>query len=105
MLVEVTDIDTLNNDDHVDSMYAEMTGLTVNDTFTSAMSYAGANGEGNISLQFQAICKANYYGADCASYCIATDDSVSGHYTCNSDGSKSCLAGWTNLSTNCLTCT
>ena len=102
LLVEVYDDDNFSSDDHVDSVYAEMTGLAVSSNFTSISTYTGVNGEGSISLQFQVVCETNFYGANCASYCINTNSS-SGHYTCDSDGTKTCLPGWSSPSTNCLT--
>eukprot|EP00794_Sanderia_malayensis_P020236 gene20236-22215_t len=39
-------------------------------------------------------CDTNYYGNDCATYCLAKDD-ASGHYTCDQrTGSKVCIKGW-----------
>lgn len=47
------------------------------------------------------MCSANYFGTDCATYCIPRDDSL-GHYTCNSNtGSKICINGWNGV--DCLT--
>ena len=46
-------------------------------------------------------CDANYYGADCNTYCVGRDDSR-GHYRCDDNtGNKICLTGWRGL--NCLT--
>lgn len=46
-------------------------------------------------------CDANYYGADCNTYCVGRDDSR-GHYRCDDNtGNKICLAGWRGQ--NCLT--
>lgn len=36
---------------------------------------------------------ADYYGVDCATYCVARDDST-GHYNCDTNGGKNCLEGW-----------
>ena len=44
-------------------------------------------------------CAEFYYGApNCSVFCRPTDSCL-GHYTCNSNGSKICLPGWTW--TNC----
>ena len=46
----------------------------------------------------QKPCSTNYYGPDCATYCIATD-SCRGHYQCDPDmGNKLCNAGWGGVS-------
>ena len=47
-----------------------------------------------IELQVHVVCAENYYGSDCSKRCEPTDDKH-GHYTCNGDGTKSCLKGWT----------
>ena len=47
-------------------------------------------------------CNANYYGADCDTYCVAQDNSRNGHYTCDdSTGNKICRKGWRGH--HCLT--
>ena len=98
----MTDDDTLTADDLVDKVFVQMTGLTVSSTFTAAATYAGQHGQGSITLQFQVVCNANYYGSNCATHCVATNNNL-GHYTCASDGSKQCLSGWSNPAGNCLT--
>ena len=100
--VKVIDNDIVTADDLVDEVYVSMVGLAVNSTFTTATAYTGQHGQGSITLQFQVVCNANYYGSNCTTYCVATDDNL-GHYTCASDGSKQCLSGWSNPAGNCLT--
>lgn len=102
MKITVEDIDP-GEDDLVDTVIVQMTSLTVQNSFTSAGTYAGANGKGSIDLQFRVTCAETYYGADCTTKCVPTDSSDGGHYSCNSDGSKSCLDGWSGANTNCLT--
>ena len=52
-----------------------------------------------------ATCAPNYYPANsCTTFCVPRDDN-SGHYTCNSDGTIMCNTGYTDTSTNCVTCT
>ena len=55
------------------------------------------------TVSFDLICTLNSYGSDCSVYCLATDRNDSGHYTCHDDGSKQCLPGYVNTSTNCTT--
>lgn len=55
----------------------------------------------NTRIQVRVYCDANYYGADCNTYCVARDDS-GGRYRCDdTTGNKICLAGWTGQ--NCRT--
>ncbi|NP_001266211.1 delta1 precursor [Amphimedon queenslandica] len=62
------------------------------------------NEENFVSLHYNItyICSNDYYGTTCSLYCKAYNDSTNGHYTCNSAGQKTCLAGYTNTSNNCL---
>ncbi|XP_064605716.1 uncharacterized protein LOC135470609 [Liolophura sinensis] len=46
-----------------------------------------------LELRVTAFCDVNYYGANCSVFCLG-EDSCRGHYTCGSDGHKSCLPGW-----------
>ena len=79
--------------------------LEVNTNFTGTERY---NGTGLLSsvvviidMRFRVMCEQDYYGADCTTFCLAQDDDVNGHYTCNSDGSIQCRDGFKNPSNNC----
>ena len=48
-------------------------------------------------------CLGHFYGPNCSVYC-RPENSSRGHYTCLSDGSKQCLHGYTNTSSDCTTC-
>ena len=48
-------------------------------------------------------CLGRFYGPNCSVYCFP-ENSSRGHYNCLSDGSKQCLHGYTNTSSNCTTC-
>lgn len=101
LFVDVTDIDTFNSDDHVDDIYAELT-VSPNTQFTTQNNFYGDFGNSRISFSFRVMCSANYFGTDCATYCVPRDDASLGHYTCNSNtGSKICREGWTGV--DCLT--
>ena len=98
LYVEVYDIDD-GSDDHVDDIYVEI-NLDPNTQFTTATNFYGNNGNSRISLSFRVTCTANYYGTDCATYCVPTDDS-SGHYTCDQrSGARICLNGWSGSDCN-----
>lgn len=99
LFVEVFDIDTFNSDDHVDDIYVEIS-LLPSTQFTIATNFYGDFGNSRISLSFRLMCGLNYYGTDCATYCIARDDLL-GHYTCDpASGAKICLQGWSGA--DCL---
>ncbi|XP_033112814.1 neurogenic locus protein delta-like [Anneissia japonica] len=47
-----------------------------------------------LEFSYRVVCKANRFGPVCAKECTPRDDYFS-HYTCDSDGNKVCLDGWT----------
>lgn len=87
--------------DHVDDVYADVI-LSPSSSFTSLRGFNGDHNNAVITLRFRVRCLTNYYGGDCATYCVRTDNSR-GHYTCRSNGEKNCLSGWSNPAGNCLT--
>ena len=88
-----------DDNDHVDDIYVNIS-LTPSSSFTSRRAYNGTNGMSVIELSFRLQCKSNFYGSDCATYCVARDDIV-GHFACGPDGDKICLSGWSDPSRNC----
>ena len=103
LYVKVRDVDSGNADDHVDDIYVDVS-LSVASSFTTQTDFYGDHGNSRIRLSFRVRCSANYYGSDCATYCVNTDDST-GHYTCSASGMKNCLAGWTGSDCNTGECT
>ena len=76
--------------------------ISTSSSFTSSVDYNGDHGNARIQLSFRVQCVSGYYGSDCGTYCVDTDNS-NGHYTCGANGEKSCRTGWSNPSRNCLT--
>ena len=68
--------------------------------FNTTINEGGSN---VISLSYatRIECATNYYQSDCSVYCIPTNDNT-GHYTCDTNGNKICLPGYTNTNNNCL---
>ena len=54
-----------------------------------------------IDMRFRVMSQQDFYGADCATFCLAQNDDVNGYYTCNSDGSIQCREDFNNPSSNC----
>ena len=103
LYIEVFDYDPIfPPDDHVDDVYIVET-LSPSSSFTSETWYTGVNGSSEIRLSFRVQCDATFYGSDCATYCVDTDVNGVGHYTCDFNGQKICLSGWTDANYNCLT--
>ena len=97
LFIEVVDHDSLSSNDHVDDIYVTIT-LTPSSSFTSRRAYTGIYGNSRIVLSFRVQCMSNYYGSDCATYCVPRDDSE-GHYSCRLNGQKICLNGYEGM--NC----
>ena len=99
LYVEVFDEDPFD-DSRVDDIYVD-SSLSTSSSFTAEQWYPGDHGS-RIRLSFRVQCTADFYGSNCAIFCVAQDDS-GGHYTCGSGGERICLSGWSDPSGNCLT--
>ena len=90
------------NQNRILNSQANLQSPQVSDTFSSDTT-VNEGGSNVISLSYatRIECATNYYQSDCSVYCIPTNDTT-GHYTCDSNGNKICLQGYTNTSNNCL---
>lgn len=90
-------------DDKVNDIYIQ-NYLTVSSSWTRQYTFYGNSNRYTvwIRMSFRVRCNSNYYGSNCATYCVPTDNS-NGHYTCGSNGQKICRSGWSNPSGNCRT--
>ena len=73
LFIRVDDYGQFNftTNDHVNDIYVTIT-LTPNSSFTSTRAYNSVNGMSTIELSFRLQCTSNFYGSDCATYCVAT---------------------------------
>ena len=69
---------------------------------TDVIPLTGEHGIAQIIIQMFYRCAANFYGSSCVTYCQERDDER-GHYTCTPDGSRLCLGGYVDPTTNCTT--
>ena len=61
------------------------------------------NNKVSVNLQYRVNCQQNFYGATCFEYCVASDNDIEGHYTCDpSNGSVICRDGYEHLETFCV---
>lgn len=100
--IRVNDDDHPDSDDLIDRVFAVETNFPISENFTPRRTYTGNYGNVRFDLSYRAICQTNYYGSTCTVFCIGRDDST-GHYSCNSNGDRVCLPGWSDLPNNCLT--
>ena len=81
---------------------ANLQSPQVSDTFSSDTTVnEGSSNVISLSYATRIECATNYYQSDCSVYCIPTNDNT-GHYTCDTNGNKISLPGYTNTSNNCL---
>lgn len=99
-MVHVWDHDNIGYDDFVDDIYVDG-ALTPSDSFTRYEIYTGRYQNSQIELQFRLQCDPNFFGNDCSKYCMDTDRIGSGHYSCDENGNKVCLEGWSNPAQSC----
>ena len=91
----------IDYDDLLDYIFIEM-ALTESNEYTTIEEFTGEMNKVSVNMTFRVMmCQENYYGADCATFCLAQGDDVNGNYTCNSDGSIQCRDGFENPSNNC----
>ena len=92
--------------DHVIDYFVLNFALTVEDTSLSNQRIDGAFFGSDVTfiVSFNLACVADFYGPDCSIYCHPANSSDMGHYTCLSDGSRQCLPGYLNETTNCTSC-
>ena len=104
--MRVDDIDPTTGvdagDDLVTQFNIDLANLSVSTAFIEG-DYIGDNGIGLLRLSFRVTCTENFYGSDCATFCVERDDEL-GHYTCDSEGNIVCREGFQDPSTNCTEC-
>ena len=97
-----SDPEAFNEDDDLDDIIINR-ALEVNTGYTAVQWYTGIKTAVSFQAHFRVTCEQDYYGADCSTHCVAKDDDVDGHYTCNwQNGSIQCLEGFENPSNNCM---
>ena len=90
----------LSGDDDLDDIIINR-ALDANAGFTAMEEYTGILNRVTIRVRFRVMCHQNYYGVSCATFCIAQNNDMNGHYVCNSDGSIQCTEGFENPTNNC----
>ena len=99
MYIRAFDEDPVD-DDHLDNIFINME-LSESSNFTAVQEFTGEMNKVTVSMTFRVMCQENFYGTNCATFCVAQNDDQNGHYTCNGDGSIQCLPGFENTINNC----
>ena len=100
LFIRARDEDNPGRDDDLDDIFISQSRQP-NTGFSQEQEYFGAKRDVSIRLSYRITCQTNFYGSDCATFCLAQNDDFNGHYTCNSDGSLQCRDGYENPSNNC----
>ena len=69
--------------------------------FPPAKTYLSKYQTSWLTFSYRFYCIENYYGSYCTVYCKDTNDTT-GHYTCDCEGSKECLPGYSDPINNCI---
>ncbi|KAL9975606.1 hypothetical protein ACROYT_G012787 [Oculina patagonica] len=97
--IDIYDYDYFSEADVVDRLNVNKLNVTPTPWMESVkwktISLGGSGHPSTMTVKYNIQCNANYYGPNCTKYCIAHDDDVAGHYTCDkATGHKVCRAGW-----------
>lgn len=100
MFIRAYDEDVVT-DDLLDNIFIDIMELAESETFTAIQTFTGEMKGVTVTMTFRVMCQENFYGTNCATFCVAQNDDQNGHYTCNGDGSIQCLPGFENTNNNC----
>ena len=101
LYIRARDEDSIGSDDDIDDIFIGLS-REPNTGYSSVREYLGNSRKVSVHLRYRIDCQPNFYGRNCAISCVAQNDDVNGHYTCNSaDGSIQCREGFKNPSNNC----
>ena len=104
--IEVLDDDGVSpnvNSTCILNTQANLQSPQVSGTFSSDTT-VNEGGSNVISLSYatRIECATNYYQSDCSVYCIPSSNNT-GYYSCDTNGNKIRLQGYSNTSNNCST--
>ena len=68
--------------------------ITVGENFSTSTNHSGEFNFGHFVLSFRVTCTENFFGSDCATFCVERDNEL-GHFTCDSEGNIVCREGYT----------
>lgn len=100
LYVKIVDYDRLSSNDLVDNIYIPI-HLNPGQSITRHI-FEGIYRRSRFELSIDLSCQPNFYGEDCLTNCIPTDND-SGHFGCGPQGERLCLPGWKDPGNDCLT--
>ena len=96
-------LEVIDDDDLLGSELIEEVKMQVPGTkgAVTSQTLTGTSGTVSLVLSYSLTCTQNYYGSNCSTYCVPSDNSM-GHYTCDpSNGNKLCFPEYQNPENNC----
>ncbi|KAM3875048.1 delta-like protein C [Diretmus argenteus] len=87
---ESSGIESTENQNNLISRLATRRRLTVGEDWSQDV-HLGEQSE--LRYSYHVVCDEHYHGEACSTYCRPRDDTF-GHYACDAQGNRLCLAGW-----------
>ena len=88
-------------DDLVDYFIIEDPSFLPTNDYTTFTTYTGQHSSSvTLRLRYRLRCRGNWHGYNCDIYCVDQDTDTA-HLECALDGSRVCMDGWEDLSTQC----
>lgn len=98
--IRVMDADN-DADDLVDYFIIEDSSFLPTNEYTTFTTYTGQHSSSvMLRLRYRLRCRGNWHGYNCDIYCVDQDTDTA-HLECALDGSRVCMDGWEDLSTQC----
>ncbi|XP_037318632.2 delta-like protein C [Pungitius pungitius] len=89
---ESSGLESTENQNNLISRLATSHILRVGKDWSQDMQRIGNQSE--LHYSYHIVCNEHYHGEACSSYCRPRNDTF-GHYTCDDNGDRHCLGGWT----------
>ncbi|XP_063762554.1 delta-like protein C isoform X2 [Eleginops maclovinus] len=88
---ESSGLDSTDNQNNLISRLATRRRLTVGGEWSQDVDYSN---DSELRYSYHVVCNENYHGEECSAYCRPRNDTF-GHFTCDEQGNRRCLEGWT----------
>nr|XP_040052763.1 delta-like protein B [Gasterosteus aculeatus aculeatus] len=90
---ESSGLDSTENQNNLISRLATRHRLRVGEDWSQGVQFGN---QSELNYSYHLVCNEYYHGNACSSYCRPRNDTF-GHYTCDDDGGRRCLGGWTGV--------
>lgn len=88
----------------IDIITIDQLSLSPSEPPTPPTNYTGQFNVASAEFSFSVDCTFEFFGPTCENFCpLGRNDSL-GRYRCDGNGSRVCIEGYADLSSNCTTC-